>query len=101
MFELNPSKTVNDTGSACAVPVSVGTRLPGNDWSERKELVMKNASLMVVAVALLVGGCLREEALPELVMVDGIVDQPALLKFDPEELLAKQPTAAGMPGEPL
>ena len=54
MFELNPSKTVNDTGSACAVPVSVGTRLPGNDWSERKELVMKNASLMVVAVALLV-----------------------------------------------
>ena len=55
---------------------------------------MKNASLVVVAVALLVGGCLREEVLPELVMVDGFADQPAALKFDPEELLAFWPGPA-------
>lgn len=62
---------------------------------------MKNASLVVVVVALLLGGCLREEALPDLVMVDSLADQPAALKFDPEELLAKMPTAAGTVGEPL
>ena len=59
---------------------------------------MKNASLVVVAVALLVGGCLREEVLPELVMVDGFADQPAALKFVdfPNEELALSAAREGI-----